>query len=133
MKKVSALLALSAVLLSVLSVAPSGAATPLSAAGFSFLPPVVAAGGSDVVVLSNRDVSPIIIGHTFTTDVAICLGTDLEGNPVQVQCNTGIVPRGGTGSVTLFVNAGTPNKPGIYQFYCSIHRIFGMVGLIRIG
>lgn len=86
---------------------PAAAATPVAAAGLNYLTPVVVAGPNDAISFENLDFAD----HTFTTDDAICKGS----NNTQVPCDV-YAPAGSSRTIQL-------NGAGVgeHLFRCTIH------------
>lgn len=98
---------------------PAHAATQnVVGAGFSFVPAVVVASGSDTITLSSVGTFP----HTFSTAASICASPTRGTAP----CSTGAISGGLSGSVQLQAT------PGTYDFFCEFHRSFGMVGKLIV-
>jgi plastocyanin len=109
-------------------VLPANAATvSTSAVGFTFVSPVLTASAGDTVSVTNQTPG---IPHNFSSVNPICDKFDpLTGTHSATQCNFTVATFGGTGSQRLYVNL----APGTYEFFCSFHQSFGMVGIIRVG
>jgi plastocyanin len=83
-----------------------GATTNVAAFGFSFSPPSVTIRAGDSVTWTGLSIS-----HNVQTDADPFCG------PVPVP--------GGTCTIQF-------NQPGTYSYYCSPHRVFGMVGTVIV-
>jgi plastocyanin len=90
------------------------------AVGFTFVAPVVVAGPDDRVFLESVDA--VSAPHTFTTTDMLCRSS----NGTQIVCDTGDVLPGAPRSVRLRA------EPGVYEFFCKIHRSLGMVGQLVV-
>ena len=104
---------------------PRPAAVPVEAVGFSFVSPVVVVPAGTAVEWNGR-----LLPHTVTTSDGILEA--VQGTPNDLANADGdpdtfnqFLPQGG-------VYRHTFEEPGIYPYYCALHRSFGMVGAVVV-
>lgn len=104
---------------------PVPAGVTIAAAGFSFLPPVVAVPAGTMVTWDG-----ILIGHTVETADSLQEALDGAGNDpgnsdADPDTFASDLPQGG--SVTHTFTA-----PGTYYYFCAPHAGAGMVGVVQV-
>lgn len=111
--------------LSLAPAVPAVAPVPVQAAGFSFTPPVLVVPAGTTVQWEA-----VLFEHTLRTaanaaNAVTGVANDPSNSDDDADTFATALPEGASFSHTF-------QTPGDYAYYCEIHRIFGMVGEIKV-